>query len=125
MGRLLVVDNATSHSTEVAPFATLVSADFDFTTCTVPVWNGEFLATRVLFGHAAQLITQPDLRKKPHRQVSSTLALKIKEKMKQVNSITEYIQSFPIEIQTILIEMRTLIQKTAPKAVEKIEKNRK
>jgi predicted O-methyltransferase YrrM len=46
-GGLLVVDNATSHSAEMAPFVKLVSADTDFTTCTVPVGNGEFLATRV------------------------------------------------------------------------------
>ena len=46
-GGLIVVDNATSHSAEMAPFVALVSADSDFTTCTVPVGNGEFLATRV------------------------------------------------------------------------------
>lgn len=46
-GGLLVVDNATSHAVEMAPFVALVSADCDFTTCTVPVGNGEFLATRV------------------------------------------------------------------------------
>ena len=46
-GGLLVVDNATSHSTEMAPFIALVSADPDFLTCTVPVGNGEFLATQV------------------------------------------------------------------------------
>lgn len=46
-GGLLVVDNATSHAAELAPFTTLVSADSEFTTCTVPVGNGEFLATRV------------------------------------------------------------------------------
>jgi predicted O-methyltransferase YrrM len=46
-GGLLVVDNATSHSAEMAPFVAKVSADPDFTTCTVPVGNGEFLATRV------------------------------------------------------------------------------
>jgi len=46
-GGLLVVDNAISHSSEMAPFAALVSADPDFTTCTVPVGNGELLATRV------------------------------------------------------------------------------
>lgn len=46
-GGLLVVDNATSHSSEMAPFIALVSADHDFTTCTVPVGNGEFLATLV------------------------------------------------------------------------------
>lgn len=46
-GGLLVVDNATSHSAEMAPFVVMVSADPDFATCTVPVGNGEFLATRV------------------------------------------------------------------------------
>lgn len=46
-GGLLVVDNATSHSAEMAPFVAMVSADPDFTTCTVPVGNGEFLATQV------------------------------------------------------------------------------
>lgn len=46
-GGLLVVDNATSHAGEMAPFVAQVSADPDFTTCTVPVGNGEFLATRV------------------------------------------------------------------------------
>lgn len=46
-GGLLVVDNATSHFTEIAPFVALVSSDTEFTTCTVPVGNGEFLATRV------------------------------------------------------------------------------
>ncbi|MCD1587695.1 O-methyltransferase [Halomonas sp. IOP_14] len=45
-GGLLVVDNATSHADEMAEFIALVSADPDFTTCTVPVGNGEFLATR-------------------------------------------------------------------------------
>lgn len=45
-GGLLVVDNATSHEDEMADFMALVSADPDFTTCTVPVGNGEFLATR-------------------------------------------------------------------------------
>jgi predicted O-methyltransferase YrrM len=45
-GGLLVVDNATSHLAEMAPFTALVSEDPDFTTCTVPVGNGEFLATR-------------------------------------------------------------------------------
>ncbi len=46
-GGLLVVDNATSHSAEMASFVATISADADFTTCTVPVGNGEFLATRV------------------------------------------------------------------------------
>ena len=46
-GGILVVDNATSHAGELAAFIARVSADHDFTTCTVPVGNGEFLATRV------------------------------------------------------------------------------
>lgn len=45
-GGLLVVDNATSHASEMAPFVALVSTDPEFSTCTVPVGNGEFLATR-------------------------------------------------------------------------------
>ena len=45
-GGLLVVDNATSHAAEMASFVAMVSADADFTTCAVPVGNGEFLATR-------------------------------------------------------------------------------
>lgn len=45
-GGLLVVDNATSHPEQMAPFIALVGADPDFTTCLVPVGNGEFLATR-------------------------------------------------------------------------------
>jgi predicted O-methyltransferase YrrM len=45
-GGLLVVDNAISHPGEMAPFVALVSADDDFTACTVPVGNGEYLATR-------------------------------------------------------------------------------
>jgi predicted O-methyltransferase YrrM len=45
-GGLLVVDNANSHPGEMAPFVALVSADNDFTTCTVPVGNGQYLATR-------------------------------------------------------------------------------
>jgi len=44
-GGLLVVDNANSHAGEMAPFVELVSADGHFTCCTVPVGNGEFLAT--------------------------------------------------------------------------------
>jgi predicted O-methyltransferase YrrM len=46
-GGLLVVDNAISHSAEMAPFVAHVSADPDLTTCTVPIGNGEFLATWV------------------------------------------------------------------------------
>lgn len=46
-GGLLVVDNAMSHSVELEPFVALVSEDPEFNTCTVPVGNGEFLATRL------------------------------------------------------------------------------
>jgi predicted O-methyltransferase YrrM len=45
-GGLLVVDNAISHPDQMAPFIELVKADPDFTSCLVPVGNGEFLATR-------------------------------------------------------------------------------
>ena len=45
-GGLLVVDNAVSHADEMAPFIALVAADEAFSTCTVPVGNGEFLAAR-------------------------------------------------------------------------------
>ena len=45
-GGLLVVDNATSHAAELAPFVALVTADPEFTTCLVPVGNGEFLAVK-------------------------------------------------------------------------------
>jgi predicted O-methyltransferase YrrM len=45
-GGLLVVDNATSHRAEMAPFVALVSADTRFTTSLVPVGNGEFLAVK-------------------------------------------------------------------------------
>jgi predicted O-methyltransferase YrrM len=45
-GGLLVVDNAISHTGEMSPFVDLVKADHEFTTCLVPVGNGEFLATR-------------------------------------------------------------------------------
>lgn len=47
-GGLLVVDNATSHESEMAPFMELVRQDSDFTTSLVPVGNGEFLAVRSL-----------------------------------------------------------------------------
>jgi len=40
--------------------------------------------------------------------------------MKKVNSIDEYILSFPIEVQKILTDLRTLIQNAAPQATEKI-----
>jgi len=45
-GGLLVVDNATSHQAEMAPFVALVSADREFVTSLVPVGNGEFLAVK-------------------------------------------------------------------------------
>ena len=45
-GGLLIVDNATSHGKEMAPFIALVTADPYFGTCVVPVGNGEFLAVK-------------------------------------------------------------------------------
>ena len=45
-GGLLVVDNATSHAEQMAPFVALVEADAEFVTSLVPVGNGEFLAVR-------------------------------------------------------------------------------
>jgi predicted O-methyltransferase YrrM len=45
-GGLLIVDNATSHVDEMAPFAARVRADADFVTCLVPVGKGEFLAVK-------------------------------------------------------------------------------
>lgn len=45
-GGLLVVDNATSHAEQMAPFVALVTADAAFTTSLVPVGNGEFLAVK-------------------------------------------------------------------------------
>ena len=47
-GGLLVVDNATSHPEQMAPFVALVRADAGFTTSLVPVGNGEFLAVKAL-----------------------------------------------------------------------------
>jgi len=47
-GGLLVVDNATSHAQEMAPFVDLVKADAEFATSLVPVGNGEFLAVRAV-----------------------------------------------------------------------------
>jgi predicted O-methyltransferase YrrM len=45
-GGLLIVDNAISHSEEMALFVSLVASDQTFTTSLVPVGKGEFLATR-------------------------------------------------------------------------------
>jgi predicted O-methyltransferase YrrM len=47
-GGLLVVDNATSHAAELAPFVALVAGDPEFVTSLVPVGNGEFLAVRAI-----------------------------------------------------------------------------
>lgn len=47
-GGLLVVDNASSHAAEIAPFVALVKADADFATSLVPVGNGEFLAAKAI-----------------------------------------------------------------------------
>ena len=41
-----MVDNATSHPEQMAPFVALVRADAAFTTSLVPVGNGEFLAVK-------------------------------------------------------------------------------
>ncbi len=45
-GGLLVVDNATSHAEQMAPFVVLVTADPAFTTSLVRIGNGEFLAVK-------------------------------------------------------------------------------
>ena len=45
-GGLLVVDNATSHAEQLAPFTAVVNADPLFATSLVPVGNGEFLAVK-------------------------------------------------------------------------------
>ena len=47
-GGLLVVDNATSHADQMAPFMDLVRADTAFTTCLATVGNGEFMAVKAL-----------------------------------------------------------------------------
>src|SRR4030095_16603400 len=40
-GGLLIVDNATSHVEQMAPFVALVTADPDFATSLVPLGNGD------------------------------------------------------------------------------------
>ena len=50
-GGLLVVDNATSHPEQMAPFMALVEADSSFTTCLATVGNGEFMAVKMLACH--------------------------------------------------------------------------
>ena len=47
-GGLWVADNALSHPNEFKPFVTLVEADPQFTTCVVPVGNGEYVAVKTL-----------------------------------------------------------------------------
>jgi predicted O-methyltransferase YrrM len=47
-GGLLVVDNATSHPEQIAPFIALVRADSQFSSSLVPVGNGQFLAVKAL-----------------------------------------------------------------------------
>jgi predicted O-methyltransferase YrrM len=45
-GGLMVVDNATTHAEEMAPFISMVQADAQFTTCLVPIGKGEFMAVK-------------------------------------------------------------------------------
>ena len=45
-GGLIVVDNATSHAQELAPFMQALRADALWSTSLVPVGKGEFLATK-------------------------------------------------------------------------------
>lgn len=45
-GGLLVADNATSHAAEMAPFVAMVAAEPRYTSCLVPVGNGEYLAVK-------------------------------------------------------------------------------
>jgi predicted O-methyltransferase YrrM len=52
-GGLLVVDNASSHADQMAPFIALAKADPEFTTSLVPVGNGEFLAVKAARSPAA------------------------------------------------------------------------
>lgn len=45
-GGAIIVDNALSHQAEMADFTKMIHNDTDFTCCTVPVGNGEFVAVR-------------------------------------------------------------------------------
>jgi predicted O-methyltransferase YrrM len=45
-GGTLVVDNATSHPEQMAPFLRLVRSDPAFTTCLATIGNGEFVAVK-------------------------------------------------------------------------------
>ena len=47
-GGVLVADNAISHAAQMAPFVAMVNDDPAFTTCLVPVGNGEFLAVKAV-----------------------------------------------------------------------------
>ena len=49
-----MVDNATSHPEQMAPFVALVNADAEFSTSLVPVGNGEFLAVKADQGWSDQ-----------------------------------------------------------------------
>ena len=51
-GGLLIVDNATSHPEEMAPFVALVGSP-EFATCVVPVGKGEFLAVKAQRPHSS------------------------------------------------------------------------
>ncbi|MHA3747657.1 O-methyltransferase, partial [Xanthomonas citri pv. viticola] len=44
---LMVVDNATSHTKEMADFMQAVRADISFRCSEVPFGNGQFMAVRV------------------------------------------------------------------------------
>lgn len=45
-GGALVIDNATSHSQEIAPLRQLIMADGGFASCVVPVGKGELVAVK-------------------------------------------------------------------------------
>lgn len=49
-GGAVIVDNALSHQEEMTDFTETIRNDSDFTCCTVPVGNGEFVAVRDQFG---------------------------------------------------------------------------
>jgi len=45
-GGMWIADNALSHAQELQPLVSLVEADPDFTTCLVPMGNGEYVAVK-------------------------------------------------------------------------------
>jgi len=55
-GGLLVVDSATSHPEEMAPFIALVKIDSSFTTSLVPVGNGELMVVKAICEAQCSLI---------------------------------------------------------------------